>query len=84
MARVAPPERQSPQMTTIILNTVSCSRPSGRDYVRGMAAAFNLRGATRQDYYFAGTAAEADAAAVQNDWDALGEDLDSAFLKVAS
>jgi hypothetical protein len=71
-------------MTTILLNTFGIEPRDHSYFLRGMAEAFNLRGSTERCYHFAGSADEADAAAVQNDWLVVGEDLDSAFDAVST
>jgi hypothetical protein len=66
-------------MGSIVLNTFEVGRESAAlDYLRGAASAFNLRGSTRGEYHFHENDS-ADAAAVQNDWEAIAHDLETAF-----
>jgi hypothetical protein len=60
---------------TILFNTRKIRRSSSSDIVRGAGSLFNLSGNTRREYRFAESAAEADSAAIQNDWEAIGADL---------
>lgn len=69
---------------TVLFNTRYVSRPSGRDFVRGARAAFNLSGATTCEYYLAPSAADADWDAAQNDWDAVYEDFEQVLHEAFS
>lgn len=61
---------------TRLLNTFNVRHRRGRDdYLRGAAAAMDLRGNTTRQYRLAATPAEADARAVANDWQTVGDDL---------
>jgi hypothetical protein len=71
-------------MGTVVLNTFAANGSHRRDYVRGAAEAFNLRGNTSRHYHMHATGGEADAAAVENDWEAIGEDLSNAFRTVSA
>lgn len=71
-------------MTTIVLNTFDVREYRIGSYVRGMAEAFNLRGKNARNYYFHESGEQADVTAIQNDWEAVGEDLTLAFDSVAS
>lgn len=70
-------------MTTIVFNTLEIDSGSWRDFVKGMAEAFNLRGSAQRHYYFHPSAEQADLAAIQNDWETVGRDLSRAVSTVA-
>jgi hypothetical protein len=48
-------------------------------YAHGAASAMDLRGNTRHQYRYSQTTAEADLAAISNDWQVVGEDLAAAL-----
>ena len=71
-------------MTTIVFNTFEVEPQRGRSYVRGMIETFNLRGNNSRSYHFHSTGEQADMAAIQNDWETVGQDLTNAFESVAT
>lgn len=66
---------------TILFNTRRIRRSSARDYLRGASSVFNLSGDTSREYHFSHTDAEADHAALLNDWIEVGADLRRALAE---
>lgn len=68
---------------TVLLNTLPVEREGFRSFLRGAVETFNLSGDTRHCYYLFSTGDDADVAAIQNDWDAVGGDLGAALAGAA-
>jgi hypothetical protein len=64
---------------TVLFNSRSVSNSAARDFVRGASSIFNLRGNTMREYDFAESAADADRQAIENDWIAVGGDMNEAI-----
>lgn len=62
-----------------IVGSFSVKSLARRTVVEGAASAFDLRGDTRRQYWWAASDREADAKAILDDWRAVGADLWHAF-----
>ena len=69
-------------MTRLLLTFGVRSQPT-RDYLRGAASVFDLRGDTRRHYNMARSPVDADRLAIANDWYTVAHDLSSAVDAVA-
>ncbi|MRX45331.1 hypothetical protein [Agromyces kandeliae] len=64
---------------TVLFNSYPVRDERWHGFVRGAIETFNLAGDTKHCYYLHDSGGEADIAAIQNDWDAVGGDLGTVF-----
>lgn len=69
---------------TVLFNTHVVEKDHWASLFRGAVEAFNLSGDTTHCYYIAGSADEADAAAIQNDWETVASDFRAALAGAGS